>query len=177
MNSKSSPGTKISFFPSLPGILQASELVLLGFTVGHAVADPLVWPRHAGTTSRNAITVAIIGTILSMRDWLDARPMLLPTIFPPLSRPPAHPHLPRHAPLLPHESSSHSPSSAVVPVAQFAPVRPAAASDIPAEHRAETHTAPNVSNAAHESSSPCPAPTESALAKNKSHCPRNPKPS
>src|SRR5258708_18740624 len=119
MNSKSSPGTKISFFPSLPGILQASELVLLGFTVGHAVADPLVWPRHAGTTSRNAITVAIIGTILretmSMRDCLDARPMLLPTIFPPLPRPPAHPHLPRHATLLPHESSNHSPSTAVLP--------------------------------------------------------------
>src|ERR1700747_112632 len=108
---------------------------------------------------------------------VELRPTASPTTLPPSSRPLAHPRSPRHAPLLPRESSIHSRASAAAPTARSAPTPPVARSDTPATLRVETHTAPNASSAAHVFSFPCPAPTVSAPAKNKSHCPRNPPPS
>src|SRR6266567_2828594 len=81
----------------------------------------------------------------------------------PLSRYlPAHRRLRHRAPPPPPESSTRFRANAVAPVAQFAPVRLAAASDTPAAHRAEIHTAPNASNALHEFSPRSPAPREVA---------------
>src|SRR5271168_156254 len=111
------------------------------------------------------------GFVFSLRAPLPS------TISPPVPHPPERPRSPRHAPLPPRESSSHSPSTATAPVARSAPVRPAAESDTPAKLLAETHTAPDVSNAAREFFPLDPAPREWARAKNTVRYRQNPKPS